>query len=93
MPAPSFAAAGLTYKDLGKIEYLPFAESVELMKNRQLDATLQSAGLGVASIRDLATSVEIVVVEVPKAGRRQGRPALRQRSRSPPTPMAARPPT
>lgn len=59
------AAAGMTYKDLGKIEYLPFAESVELMKNRQLDATLQSAGLGVASIRDLATSVDIVVVEVP----------------------------
>lgn len=61
------AAAGLSYKDLGKIEYLPFAESVELMKNRQLDATLQSAGLGVASIRDLAASVDIVVVEVPKA--------------------------
>jgi uncharacterized protein len=61
------AAAGITYKDLGKVEYLPFAESVELMKNRQLDATLQSAGLGVASIRDLATSVEIVVVEVPAA--------------------------
>ncbi|WP_353186868.1 TAXI family TRAP transporter solute-binding subunit, partial [Bosea sp. (in: a-proteobacteria)] len=61
------AAAGITYKDLGKIEYLPFAESVELMKNRQLDATLQSAGLGVASLRDLATSVEINVVEVPKA--------------------------
>ena len=61
------AAAGMTYKDLGKIEYLPFAESVELMKNRQLDATLQSAGLGVASIRDLATSVDIVVVQVPKA--------------------------
>jgi hypothetical protein len=59
------AAAGLSYKDLGKIEYLPFAESVELMKNRQLDATLQSAGLGVASIRDLSTSVEIVMVEVP----------------------------
>lgn len=59
------AAAGLSYKDLGKIEYLPFAESVELMKNRQLDATLQSAGLGVASLRDLATSVEITVVEVP----------------------------
>jgi TRAP transporter TAXI family solute receptor len=61
------AAAGMSYKDLGKIEYLPFAESVELMKNRQLDATLQSAGLGVASMRDLAASVEIVVVEVPKA--------------------------
>jgi TRAP transporter TAXI family solute receptor len=59
--------AGLSYKDLGKVEYLPFNESVELMKNRQLDATLQSAGLGVASIRDLSTSVEIVVVEIPAA--------------------------
>jgi hypothetical protein len=58
-------AAGITYKDLGKVEYLPFGESVELMKNRQLDATLQSAGLGVASIRDLAASVDIVVVEIP----------------------------
>ncbi|MCO4316461.1 TAXI family TRAP transporter solute-binding subunit [Phyllobacterium sp. 21LDTY02-6] len=60
-----FDALGMTYKDLGKIEYLPFAESVELIKNRQLDATLQSAGLGVASIRDLATSLPINVVAVP----------------------------
>ncbi|MCV3739259.1 TAXI family TRAP transporter solute-binding subunit [Rhizobium sp. TRM96647] len=62
-----FAAAGMSYEDLGKVEYLPFAESVELIKNRQLDATLQSAGLGVASIRDLATSVPINVVAVPAA--------------------------
>ncbi|MBE0592116.1 MAG: TAXI family TRAP transporter solute-binding subunit, partial [Gemmatimonadales bacterium] len=60
-----FKGAGMTYKDLGKVEYLPFGESVELIKNRQLDATLQSAGLGVASIRDLATSVKIVVVPIP----------------------------
>jgi TRAP transporter TAXI family solute receptor len=60
------AAAGLSYKDLGKIEYLPFAESVDLMKNRQLNATLQSAGLGVASLKDLSTSSEITVVSVPK---------------------------
>ncbi len=60
-------AAGLSYADLGKVEYLPFAESVDLMKNRQLDATLQSAGLGVASIRDLATSVPIRMVAVPPA--------------------------
>ena len=32
--------AGISYSDLAKVEYLPFAESVELMKNRQLDATL-----------------------------------------------------
>jgi len=60
------AAAGLTYKDLGKVEYLPFAESVDLMKNRQLEATLQSAGLGVASLKDLSTSIDIAVVAVPK---------------------------
>src|SRR6201995_1261569 len=60
------AAAGLSYKDMGKIEYLPFAESVDLMKNRQLNATLQSAGLGVASLKDLSTSSEINVVAVPK---------------------------
>ncbi|WP_312305359.1 TAXI family TRAP transporter solute-binding subunit, partial [Pulveribacter sp.] len=60
-----FKAAGIDYKDLAKVEYLPFGESVELIKNRQLDATLQSAGLGVASIRDLATAVKIVVVPIP----------------------------
>jgi uncharacterized protein len=58
-------AAGMSYKDFAKVEYLPFGESVELMKNRQLDATLISAGLGVAAIRDLATSVKIVLVPVP----------------------------
>ena len=60
-----FAAAGLRYTSFGKIEYLPFGESVELMKNRQLDATLQSALLGVSGLRDLATSVDIVVIAIP----------------------------
>ena len=60
-------AAGMSYKDLGRVEYLPFNESVELMKNRQLDATLQSAGLGVSSLKDLATSIDIAVVEIPAA--------------------------
>jgi TRAP transporter TAXI family solute receptor len=60
-----FTAAGLSYKDFSKVEYLPFGESVELMKNRQLDVTLQSAGLGVSALRDLATSVDIIVVAIP----------------------------
>ena len=60
-----FQAAGMSYDDLGKTEYLPFAESVELIKNRQLDATLQSAGLGVASIKDLSTSLPVTMVAVP----------------------------
>lgn len=58
-------AAGLSYDDLGKVEYLPFAESVDLMKNRQLDATLISAGLGVAAVRDLSQAIEIALVPVP----------------------------
>src|SRR4029079_16898099 len=59
------AAAGMRYKDLGKVEYLPFAESVDLMKNRQLAATLQSAGLGVASLKDLSTSTHSNLCAVP----------------------------
>lgn len=62
-----FKAAGMSFKDFGKTEYLPFGESVELMKNRQLDATLISAGLGVAAVRDLATGVVIVIVPIPPA--------------------------
>jgi TRAP transporter TAXI family solute receptor len=60
-----FKGAGMSYKDLAKVEYLPFGESVELIKNRQLDATLISAGLGVAAVRDLASALKIVVVPVP----------------------------
>ena len=35
------------------------------MKNRQLDATLISAGLGVAAVRDLSVAVKIVLIAVP----------------------------
>lgn len=60
-----FAGAGMSYEDLGRVEYLPFAESSELIKNGQIQATLQSAGLGVASITDLATTHEITVISIP----------------------------
>lgn len=61
-----FKAAGLSYEDMGKVEFLPYAESVELIKNRQLDATLQSSGLGMAAIRDLAATMPINFVEIPE---------------------------
>lgn len=60
-----FKAAGLTYEDMGKVQYLPFAESVELIKNRQLDATLQSSGLGMAAIRDLSSVMPLNYISVP----------------------------
>lgn len=58
-------AAGMTYADLGKVEYLPYAESVELIKNRQLDGTLLSSGLGVAAIRDAAATSNIAILPIP----------------------------
>ncbi|MCH1930829.1 TAXI family TRAP transporter solute-binding subunit [Shewanella sp. A25] len=58
-------AAGLSYDDLGKVEFLPYAESVELIKNRQLDATLQSSGLGMAALRDLAATMPVNFVDIP----------------------------
>lgn len=61
-----FKAAGLSYEDMGKVQYLPFAESVELIKNRQLDATLQSSGLGMAAIRDLSSVMPLNYVSIPK---------------------------
>ncbi|HEY3180172.1 MAG TPA: TAXI family TRAP transporter solute-binding subunit [Casimicrobiaceae bacterium] len=58
-------AAGLNYKDFAKVEFLPFGESVELIKERQIDATLQTAAPGASGLRDLATSVAVVVVPIP----------------------------
>lgn len=60
-----FAAGGLSYEDLSRVEYLPFAESAELIKNRQIQATLQSAGLGVAAIKDLSATHEITLIAIP----------------------------
>lgn len=57
-------AAGMSYKDFSKVEYLSYAESVELMKNKQLDVTLLSSGLGVAALRDLATSQKVVFLPI-----------------------------
>jgi TRAP transporter TAXI family solute receptor len=60
-----FKAAGMTYKDLGKVAYLPFDESVDLMKNRQLDATVVTAGLGTPALREIANAFAISFVEIP----------------------------
>ncbi|MET0877780.1 MAG: TAXI family TRAP transporter solute-binding subunit [Tardiphaga sp.] len=57
-------AAGFGYRDLRKVEYLSFGESTALMNKKELDATLQSAGLGVVSLRELSEATEIVMVPV-----------------------------
>jgi len=49
-----FAAAGVTYADFARTDYLPFGQSAKMIEKGDLDATLQSAGLGVDSIRHLS---------------------------------------
>lgn len=61
-----FQAAGLSYSDMGHVEFKPYAESVRLIEKGQLDATLQSAGLGSAAIRELAERVPIKFVAIPE---------------------------
>ena len=61
-----FAAAGMTYADFGRTDYLPFGQSAKMIEKGELDATLQSAGLGVDSIRHLSTAVPIRLVAIPK---------------------------
>lgn len=62
-----FKAGGMNYNDLGKIAYLPFNESVDLMKNRQLDATFVIAGLGAPALREITDTFAISFVEIPPA--------------------------
>jgi hypothetical protein len=66
----------------------PFGESVELMKNRQIDVTLQSAGLGVAALRDLSAAVKVKLRAGAGRGGGQGgaTPAYRAAAVPRPTP-------
>lgn len=59
-------AAGIKESELGRIENKSFGESTQFMVKKQLDATLQSAGLGVTSLKELSDNNDIVLVPVPK---------------------------
>lgn len=68
-------AVGMSYRDLAAVQYVPFDKSRELMQKNQLDAALQSAGLGVTSLKELSEASDIVLVPVPRAEvRRLGPP-------------------
>jgi len=58
-------AAGIGYTNLAKVEYLPYVDGVDLMRNRQLDAAFTSTGLGTPALREFANSFSITVVEIP----------------------------
>ena len=60
-----FAAANLTYNDFARVEYLPFGNSVKMMVDNQIDATIQSVGLGGTSIKDLSAAIPIKIIPIP----------------------------
>jgi len=59
-----FAAAGMSYADFGRTDYLSFSESADQMKNRAIDVTLISSGLPNPGIMDIATSQDITLVPI-----------------------------
>jgi hypothetical protein len=58
------AAYGLTYDDLGKADYLSFAESSEQLQNGQIDAAFVTAAVPNAAIQEVAQTTDIVIVTV-----------------------------
>ncbi|MDW7672178.1 MAG: TAXI family TRAP transporter solute-binding subunit, partial [Bacillota bacterium] len=58
---------GLTYDDLGKADFLSFAEAADQLKNKQIDAAFVTAGIPTASITEVATTADIVIVPIDPA--------------------------
>lgn len=56
-------SAGLTYNDI-KVQYLSFAESASNMKDGNIDAAFNTAGIPTAAIQDLAVSKKMVLVPI-----------------------------
>src|SRR5271166_4282647 len=63
--AAIFGAAGVAFSDLAKVDHTPFGSSVRSVEQGALDATLQTAGLGVESIRHLLASGQATLVPIP----------------------------
>jgi uncharacterized protein len=58
-------AAGMSYADLGEVEYLEYGATVDLITKGQLDAAIISAGLGVPAVTRLANQVPTDIVPLP----------------------------
>ncbi|NBI30710.1 TAXI family TRAP transporter solute-binding subunit [Chengkuizengella marina] len=57
-------AAGLIYDDLSKVTHTGYADSVQEMKNGNLDAAFFTSGIPNSNITDLMQSVDITFVEI-----------------------------
>jgi TRAP transporter TAXI family solute receptor len=57
-------AAGMSYADLRRVDYLPYNDAVALMRDGQLDAVIVSAGLGVKAVSELAAATPVDIVPI-----------------------------
>jgi hypothetical protein len=57
-------AAGMSYADLRRVDYLAYNDAVALMRDGQLDAVIVSAGLGVKAVSELAAAVPVDIVPI-----------------------------
>lgn len=53
---------GLSYDDLGKADFLSFAEAADQLKNKQIDAAFVTSGIPTAAITEVATTSDIMIV-------------------------------
>jgi len=58
-------AAGLSFGDLAQVDHAAFGNSARLVERGELDATIQSAGLGAESIRHLLATGKTILIPVP----------------------------
>lgn len=58
-------AAGMSYADLRRVDYVPYNDAVALMRDGQIDALIVSAGLGVKVVSDLAEAMPVDIVPLP----------------------------
>lgn len=61
------AAHDMTYDDLGKADFLSFAEAADQLKNRQIDAAFITAGIPTAAITETAQTSDMVIVPISSA--------------------------
>lgn len=59
-------AAGLDETEIGAVKQSSFSDAIVQIKEDKLDATLQSAGIGVSSLNELSNTTDIVMVAVPR---------------------------
>lgn len=58
---------GITYDDLGKVDYLSFNEAADQLKNKQVDAAFVTGAVPTSAVTEVTQTADIVVVPMDPA--------------------------